>query len=142
MPDLSPRRPPAWSGTAATRGLEVTYSEYGERGSVDVLAVLAAARAALVVEVKTDLGSAKAIGRKLDEKARLAPRIVERLYGWRPVVVGRALVLPETTRLRTLDATPALGRMFPDDPRRIRGWLRNPSTAIAVTWFPAGYHHP
>ena len=93
-------------------------------------------RAALVIEAKTELGSAEALGRKLDEKARLAPRIVRRLYGWEPVAVGRALLLPEATRMRrTVVATPALALMFPDDPKRLRTWLRAPVGTIAAAWF-------
>jgi transcriptional regulator with XRE-family HTH domain len=116
--------------------LEVTYSEYGERGSIDILAVLPGARAALVIEAKTELGSAEAVGRKLDEKARLVPRIVRRLYGWEPVAVGRVLLLPETSRLRrTFASSGALGRMLPDDPARLRAWLRQPSGAVAAAWF-------
>jgi len=116
--------------------LEVTYSEYGERGSIDIVGLLPAARAALVIEAKTELGSAEAIGRKLDEKKRLAPKIVEGLAGWRPEAVGRALLLPETSRIRrTLEATPALRRMLPDEPRRLRAWLKSPSGSVAVIWF-------
>lgn len=74
--------------------LEVTYSEYGERGSIDVLGLLPAARAALVVEVKTDVASTEAMGRKLDEKARLAPGIVKARFGWTPAAVGRLIVIP------------------------------------------------
>lgn len=53
--------------------VEVTYSEFGERGSIDVLGLRADVGAAAVVEAKTDLMSSEAVGRKLDEKARLAP---------------------------------------------------------------------
>jgi hypothetical protein len=122
--------------------LEATYSEWGERGSIDILAIQPGARAALVVEVKTELGSAEAVGRKLDEKARLAAGIVERTEGWRPAVVGRALALPERGALRrTLKATPALRRMLPDDARTIRGWLRAPTGPVAVVWFLPDISH-
>jgi hypothetical protein len=52
--------------------LEVTYSEFGERGSIDVLGLRPAERAVAVIEVKTDVPSSEAVGRKVDEKARLA----------------------------------------------------------------------
>ncbi len=116
--------------------LEVTYSEYGERGSYDILAVMPSRRAVLVVEAKTELGSAEAIGRKLDEKARLASRVVRRLHGWEPAAVGRVLLVPEATRMRrTIEATPALRLLFPDDPRRLRAWLRDPVGPLAAGWF-------
>src|SRR3990172_8541488 len=94
--------------------VEVTCSVYGERGSIDVLATRSGSLAALVIEVKTELASAERIGRKLDEKARLAPKIVRDRLGWTPRVVGRLLVMPDRSRLRrTLDATPILAPIFP-----------------------------
>lgn len=116
--------------------LEVTYSEYGERGSIDVLALQPAQRACLVIEVKSAIASSEAIGRKLDEKARLTPRIVERRSGWRPEAVGRVVVLPETMRLRRLVAREeTLRRMFPASMPELRGWLRRPLGQLAALWF-------
>jgi transcriptional regulator with XRE-family HTH domain len=116
--------------------LEVTYNEYGERGSIDVLALRAAQRACLVVEVKSAIASSEAIGRKLDEKARLAPRIVDRRSGWRPEAVGQIVVLPETMRLRRLVALEeTLRRMFPASLSELRAWLRHPVGAVAAIWF-------
>jgi transcriptional regulator with XRE-family HTH domain len=119
--------------------VEVTYSEYGERGSIDILATKAARRAALVVEVKTDLPSAEQVGRKVDEKARLAPRIVERRDGSRPETVGRVLVMPESAALRRrFDATPVLHRLFPLESRAMRRWLKEPVGSAAGRWFLSG----
>lgn len=112
--------------------LEVTYGEFGDRGSIDVLGLRPAAAAAIVTEVKTDLPSAEATGRKLDEKARLVPTIVQRRWGWRPTEVGRLLVLPDTGRLRRLVArVEILRRMLPDDVARARSWLRRPDSGLA-----------
>jgi len=119
--------------------VEVTYSVYGERGSIDVLATRSGSLAALVIEVKTELASAERIGRKLDEKARLAPKIVRDRLGWTPRVVGRLLVMPDRSRLRrTLDATPILARMFPDDGLATRRWLAAPVGDFAGRWFLSG----
>jgi transcriptional regulator with XRE-family HTH domain len=116
--------------------LEVTYSEYGERGSIDILGLRPELRVALVTEIKSDVPSVEATGRKLDEKARLVPSIVERRFGWRPATVGRLLVLPDTGRLRRLvAATPALRRLFPDPPGVTRRWLRAPSGPLAGILF-------
>jgi transcriptional regulator with XRE-family HTH domain len=125
--------------------VEVTYSEYGERGSIDVLGTRAAARAALVVEAKTEIVSAERIGRKLDEKARLAPKIVRDRYGWTPAIVGRVVALPERSTLRrTVVATPVLSRMFPADTRSLRRWLIDPVGTYAGLWFLSGIapRHP
>jgi transcriptional regulator with XRE-family HTH domain len=123
-------------GLGWTVEAEVTYSEFGERGSIDVLGVRPAARAIVVLEVKTDIASSEALGRKLDEKARLAPRIVNKRLGWRAEHVGRVLVMPETMRLRRLvERHPTIGRMFPGDALAVRRWLRNPVGTVAGMWF-------
>ncbi len=121
--------------------VEVTYSEYGERGSIDLLGVQALTRAIVVVEVKTDVASSEAIGRKVDEKARLAPVIVLRRHGWTAANVGRLVVMPDSTRLRRLVAQhQVFGRMFPSDALAIRRWLREPAGAVAGLWFLSDTH--
>lgn len=116
--------------------LEVTYSEFGERGSIDILGLLPSARAIVVIEVKTDVASTEALGRKVDEKARLAPSIVRARYGWSPTVVGRLVVMPDTMRLRRLaQKHEVIGRMFPANGAAVRRWLRQPSGPLAGLWF-------
>ena len=51
--------------------VEVTYSDFGDRGSVDVLAARRDAQAMLVIEVKSELTAIEATLRKLDEKVRI-----------------------------------------------------------------------
>lgn len=115
---------------------EVTYSEYGERGSIDVLGLRPADRAVVVVEVKTDVASSEGIGRKLDEKARLAPGIVAQRWGWTPASLGRLVVMPDSMRLRRLvERHEVIARMFPVDAVAIRRWLRRPAGAMAGLWF-------
>jgi transcriptional regulator with XRE-family HTH domain len=106
---------------------EVTYSRYGERGSIDVLAIRG--DAVLVVEVKSELTSLEETLRKLDEKTRLAATIVFERTGKRPRVVGRLLVLPNSTAARDRVARHAavLGRTFPSRSLELRAWLRDPS---------------
>jgi transcriptional regulator with XRE-family HTH domain len=117
--------------------IEVTYAIGADRGSIDVLGVHPAYRAALAAEIKSDVPSVEATGRKLDEKQRLASRIVRDRLGWTPAVVGAVLVLPDVTRLRNLLAGPGatLARMFPVDSRRVSRWLRQPIGPFAATWF-------
>src|SRR6266567_3005553 len=64
--------------------VEVTFNEYGDRGSIDILATRKATGAALVVEVKTELTAMDATIRRLDVKERLASKIVIDRHGWRP----------------------------------------------------------
>jgi len=122
--------------------IEVTYSRYGERGSIDVLGVLPSARAALVCEIKSDIPSAEATGRKLDEKRRLAALIVRDRLGWEPAVIGAVLVVPESPRIRRLLAGPAstLARAFPIASRTVTSWLRHPDRPLAATWFLTSTH--
>jgi DNA-binding XRE family transcriptional regulator len=123
--------------------LEVTYSEFGERGSIDVLAIRPLDRAVAVIEVKTDVASAEAIGRKLDEKARLSPTIVMQRWRWQPVAVGRIVVMPDTMRLRRLVARhEVVGRMFPVDAVAIRRWLHKPVGTLAGLWFISNSRPP
>ena len=115
----------------------MTYSEYGERGSLDLLAWRPDTGDLMVVEVKTELVSAEATLRKMDEKVRLAPKIVLDRYGWRPRAVSRVLVLSETTlNRRRLRAHAGLFRAaLPAGPAEVRRWFREPSARIDGTWF-------
>jgi len=75
---------------------ERTFSVWGERGAIDVLAWHAAEKALLCVEVKTRLPDLQDLLSTMDRKRRLAPGLVWEL-GWRPVVVGSVLTLPAET---------------------------------------------
>jgi transcriptional regulator with XRE-family HTH domain len=117
--------------------LEVTYSEYGDRGSIDVLAWHPPTRTLLVVEVKTELGSIELTLRRHDEKVRLAAVVATRRFGWRPRVVARLLVLPETgrARRRVADNGPVLDRVYPVRTVAVRRWCRAPEGGLAGLMF-------
>lgn len=72
---------------------EVTYSEFGERGSIDVLAWHPGRRVLLVVEVKTEIASSEELLRRHDAKVRLGPKIARDRFGWAPTSSARLLVL-------------------------------------------------
>ena len=117
--------------------IEVTYSEFGERGSYDILAWHAPTRTLLVIEVKTDLPSAEATVRKLDEKTRLARKVAREQLGWDAVLVGRVLVMPETSTLRRrVDRHRTyFSNSVPRCGRDINSWLRAPSGRMSGLWF-------
>jgi hypothetical protein len=120
--------------------VEVTYSAFGERGSIDILAWWPPARIALVVEIKSELVSAEATVRKLDEKVRLTiDSIAETRFGERPQAVGRLLVLPGTTteRRRVGRADAVLAAALPNRGTPLRRWLRSPSGPIRGLIFVA-----
>jgi len=117
--------------------VEVTYSEYGERGAYDILAFHAASATLLVVEVKTDLASAEATLRKLDEKVRLAPQVARQRFGWSGRLVAKLLVMPEASTLRRRVARHAtlFDRAFPARGVEVRPWLRRPEGRLSALWF-------
>jgi transcriptional regulator with XRE-family HTH domain len=87
-----------WAGWQARA--EVTFSFYGERGSIDVFAWNEAARAVLIEEIKSDLTAIEGTLRPLAIKRRLAADIAERELGWRPRAIGVVLILPEGSHVR------------------------------------------
>jgi len=115
----------------ATR-VEVSYSVYGERGSIDVLGWHSGEAALVVAEIKSELTSAEQTQRKHDEKVRLAPRIARERDGWEARIVGRLLVMPEdsTSRRRLARARPLLATTYPLAQREVRAWLRRPVGAM------------
>jgi transcriptional regulator with XRE-family HTH domain len=117
--------------------VEVTYSEYGERGSYDILAWHAPARILLVIEVKTHLPSAEATLRKLDEKTRLAAKVALERFDWQPAAVARLLVMPESSTLRRRVGrhSGVFMRTFPVRGTAVRGWIHRPTGAISGLWF-------
>jgi len=116
---------------------EVTFAEYGERGSIDLLAAHSAQRAVAVFEVKSEIGSLEQMNRVLDVKARLAPKIAQAQFGWRPSVVARILVLPEDATLRRLMVRHqrTMAAIYPAGSREVRAWLRRPDGPLRGIWF-------
>lgn len=116
---------------------EVTFSEFGERGSIDVFAAHDEARAVLVGEAKSEWGSIEETLRRLHVKTRLAPNLAVREFGWRPKVVGCVLIFPEDrTARRVADRfSETLNAAFPARGRAIRSWLRAPSGDLRGIWF-------
>ncbi|MGH2467781.1 MAG: helix-turn-helix domain-containing protein [Candidatus Limnocylindrales bacterium] len=106
---LLDERHAALTGIAAARlraagwqvELEVSYARYGEHGSIDLLALRPEQGVILVVEIKSELASIEETLRRLDAKVRLAAAIILERFGWRPTVIGRILVLADTTTNRS-----------------------------------------
>lgn len=119
---------------------EVTFSIYGERGSIDVLANHPAAGTLLVVEVKSSLPEIGNLVLALDRKARLAPRIAED-RGWTAGSVARLLVVGEsrTTRRRLEQHAATFDAAFPVRGWEVRRWLRAPSPTPGWSglWIPS-----
>ncbi|HEX7474017.1 MAG TPA: XRE family transcriptional regulator [Candidatus Limnocylindrales bacterium] len=119
--------------------VEVTYSHFGERGSIDILAFHAQSGVALVIEIKTELVSIEATLRKLDEKVRLAGTIARERFEWRPAAVARMLVLPSTSteRRRVARHAAVLDAALPLRYDDLRAWLRRPAGPVNGLLFVA-----
>ena len=121
---------------------EVTFSEYGERGSIDLFGRDERRRAALVGEVKSAWGSMEETLRSLDAKERLAPRICFQRWGWRPVWVGKVLMLSEDRTARRVAQRHAatLDSALPARSREVRAWLHQPDGPLRGLWFLSNVH--
>ena len=116
---------------------EVTFSEYGERGSIDLFGAKEGAAAAFVGEAKSEWGSIEETLRRLDVKARLAPKICFQKFGFRPRVVGAVLIFGEDRTSRRVADRHAvtLDSALPAGGRAIRQWLKEPKGPLRGLWF-------
>lgn len=130
---------------------EVTFNEWGERGSIDLLAAREDLKAVVVGEAKSAWGSIEETLRTLDVKVRLAPTIVKKRLGWIPSGVAALLIFPEGESCRRVARSHAatLSVAFPARNREIRRWLRRPAGTLRGLWFltdvreidpPDGFH--
>lgn len=112
---------------------EVSFSMYGERGVIDLLAWHPTRRALLVIELKTDIVDVNDLLGTADRKRRLAPKVAAEL-GWQAASVSSWLIVaPGRTNRRRIAAHGAVLRnAFPIDGRGIGGWIREPDGAVAA----------
>lgn len=117
---------------------EVTFSVYGERGSIDLLAWHPGRRALLVVELKTEITDPAALVAQVDRYRRLAAGVA-RERGWDPISVSVWVVVADSSmnRRRLARYRTMLRNRFPTEGRTIRPWLRRPDGAIAALSFLA-----
>ena len=115
------------SGAGWTVAVEASFSEYGERGSIDVFACHPTG-ALLVVEVKASIGDANQTLIGIDRKVRLAPRIAKG-RGWGVGPVGALLVVAATTtaRRRIAEHDATVRTALPSSALECRRWIGAPS---------------
>lgn len=107
--------------------VEASYSEYGERGRIDLLAHHAGLRVILVVEVKTAVIDAQGLFGSIDVKERLA-RTLAAKRGWRPQSAGVLLAVTRTnTNERKIARLAGLFGAFRLRGAAARAWLNEPS---------------
>ncbi len=119
---------------------EYTFNWFGERGSVDVLGLLRARLAILIAEIKRELSDLQDTLSTLDRKLRIVPKTIEAELGWRPKIVGVALVLPASTAARVaVDQHAAVfDAAFPARSVAVRRWLEAPADNLRGIWFVRG----
>jgi transcriptional regulator with XRE-family HTH domain len=115
---------------------EATFSVYGERGSIDVLAFHPGSACLLVVEVKSVVPDVQATLSGIDRKVRLAPQLA-RDRGWKANSVSRLLVLPadRTGRRRLARFAATFDLALPLRTVAIRHWLSAPDGSIGGVLF-------
>lgn len=140
-------------GTAVKRRLErwgwlvrpeVSYSHFGERGRIDLLAFHPATRVLLVIELKSELVDVQALLGSLDVKVRLAPGIADR-FGWSARAVLPAIVFLEHSATRKrLVRFDALFDQLDLRGKAALSWLRRPParTPRGLLWFARAKQRP
>jgi transcriptional regulator with XRE-family HTH domain len=118
--------------------VEVTFSIYGERGSIDVLALHRIQPIALLIEVKSIVPDSQAMLLGVDRKERLLPRILAD-RGRNVSTRARLLVIGDssTSRRRIARLGTTFGLVFPVRGRDVERWLREPNGAMSGLMFLA-----
>lgn len=118
--------------------VEVSFSIWGERGSIDVLAFHRSTGILLVVEVKSVVPDSQATLAGIDRKARLGRQIATE-RGWAVNAVARLLVIGDssTSRRRVARLASTFDAVFPVRGAAVRRWVRNPAEPISGLLFLA-----
>jgi hypothetical protein len=98
---------------------------------IDILAWHPGRRAALVIELKTEIVDVNDLMATMDRRRRLAWRIA-RERGWDPLTVSTWVIVAagRTNRARPAAHRTVLRHAFPMDGRAVAGWLRRPDREI------------
>jgi transcriptional regulator with XRE-family HTH domain len=115
---------------------EVTFSHFGERGVIDILAWHAESRSLLIIELKTELVDPQELVGSMHRRQRLGPVIASQ-NGWRPATVSTWVIVRDgsTERRRARNHASLLRAAFPTDGRTMRAWLRQPQGTIGALSF-------
>jgi hypothetical protein len=115
---------------------EVSFSIYGERGVIDILAWHPGRRALLIVELKSEIVDVNDLMGSVDRKRRLAARVA-RDHGWDPASISTWVAVADSRTNRRALARHAttLRAKFPADGRTMRGWLQDPRHRIDAFGF-------
>jgi transcriptional regulator with XRE-family HTH domain len=120
---------------------EVSYSVFGERGVIDILAWNPTRQSLLVVELKTQLVDINDLMGSMNRKRRLAV-VIARDRDWHPLATSTWVVIADSsTNRRALAGHAAVLRAkFPVDGRGIRRWLAQPFGRVDALGFLPPVH--
>jgi transcriptional regulator with XRE-family HTH domain len=112
---------------------EVSFSIYGERGVIDILAWCPQHRALLVIELKTAIVDPNELAGTVDRKRRLARKIAKD-RGWDAQTIGVWVIVEQgRTNRRHLRAHEVfLRNAFPHGAARVREWLLGPTGSLSA----------
>lgn len=115
---------------------EVTFSHFGERGVIDILAWHAETRSLLIIELKTELVDPQELVATMHRRVRLGRKIAAQ-HDWHPVSVSAWVIVSSsrTEKRRLHQHNALLRRAFPADGRSMRRWLRQPQGSISALSF-------
>lgn len=106
--------------------VEPSYSIYGERGRIDLLAFHHSTGTLLVVEVKTEITDLQALFGSLSVKERLAPKLAAQ-RGWDVRRVATLLAVADTHANRSsVRVHVTLFGRFERHADRVRAWIHRP----------------
>ena len=117
--------------------VKVSFSRYGERGRIDLLAWHPRAGIVVVIELKTALVDIQALIGGLDMKARLARHVAQQ-FGWEVRSVVPAVVFAEDRAIRKrLGQFETLFDRFAVRGRPATSWMRTPDGVVpsGLIWF-------
>ena len=111
-----------------TTRVEVTFNEFGERGSADVVGWHPVERALLIAEIKTRVDDLQDTAGVFSRKVRILPKVLARDEGWDALTVGRLLVFADTRANRELVRAhrATFDAIWPERSIAVLRWLRRP----------------
>jgi transcriptional regulator with XRE-family HTH domain len=111
---------------------EVSFSVFGERGVIDILAFHAPTGSLLVIELKTAIVDVNELVGNVDRKQRLAARIAAE-RGWRATSVSCWVIVAAgtTNRRRVMAHRTMLRAAYPQEGRTMHAWIRCPVGRVA-----------
>ena len=111
--------------------VEVTFNQFGERGSADIVGWHPVERALLIAEIKTRIDDLQDAGAVFSRKVRILPSVLARDEGWDALTVGRVLVFGDSRANRELvqGHRGTFDAIWPERTVAVKRWIGRPAPA-------------